>query len=174
MFVRRDRRVIWRVEAKDKFGRDVDVSPCEKLRAEHEGWSERSRLLGAAAPEAAIAPEDERQRLLVIGPACVFRQFHLLLLMMAVDDVPDRLVSDLSDLINVSCHGLGPTVSDRIGSNHARRGNNEHGLVIAVAKDVNVISAVDLCGGKRRLLSLGRPTKDRYDQYRAHNDLNNP
>src|SRR5437879_1117696 len=38
-----------------------------------------ARGLGAAAPQAAVAPEDEGHCGLVIGPARVFRQLHLFL-----------------------------------------------------------------------------------------------
>jgi hypothetical protein len=37
------------------------------------------KFSSAATPQAAVAPQDERQRLLVAGRAGVFRQLHLLL-----------------------------------------------------------------------------------------------
>src|SRR3989441_7866375 len=61
------------------------VSVARRLRSLPAAESARSeRKLspgrsGAAAPEPAIAPQDERQRRLVSGPALVFRQLQLLL-----------------------------------------------------------------------------------------------
>ena len=74
----------------------------------------------------------------------------------AVDQVLDRLVGDLLDLVDVLLPAGRPAVGDRIGGDHARIGDDEHRLMVAVAEDVDVVGAVDLGGldlrpgGRRR------------------------
>src|SRR4029453_5769541 len=80
----------------------------------------------------------------------------------AVKQVLDRLARDLLDLVDVGHHGLRAAVADRIGRDHAGRRDDEHGLVVSVAEDVDVVGAVDLGGrerGLRGLLAVGHHTQ---------------
>src|SRR2546425_7935418 len=93
-------------------------------------------------------------------------------MVMAVDQVLDRLVGDLPDLGDVGRPTGGTPVGDRVGGDHAVPGDDEHRLVIAVAEDVYAFRAVDLrrrdlracrrlrpgCGGGRRQ-SAGKSCK---------------
>ena len=73
----------------------------------------------------------------------------VVVVVVAVDQVLDRLVGDLLDLVDVGGHRLRPPVADGIGGDHAVPGDDEHRLMVAVAEDVDVIGAVDL-GGRER------------------------
>ena len=64
----------------------------------------------------------------------------------AVDQVLDRLVGDLLDLVDILLPAGRPAVGDRIGGDHAVLGDDEHRLMVAVAEDVDVVGAVDLLG----------------------------
>jgi hypothetical protein len=57
----------------------------------------------------------------------------------AVDEVLDRLVGDLADFLDVRHRCLRAAVGDRVGGDDACPGHHEHRLVVAVAEDVDVI-----------------------------------
>ena len=67
-----------------------------------------------------------------------------------VDHVFDRRLGDLLDLLDIGLGGRA-ALADRVGGDHARRGDDEHRLVAAVTKDIDVVGAFDLGGGIRRL-----------------------
>src|SRR5262245_35431450 len=73
----------------------------------------------------------------------------------AVNDVLDRRLGHGLDRVDI---GLGrPTLADWVGGNHARGRDDEHRLMIAIAKDIDVVR--DLGGGewrRRWLLRLRR------------------
>ncbi|MCD9295934.1 hypothetical protein LUR18_25515 [Bradyrhizobium diazoefficiens] len=72
----------------------------------------------------------------------------VVVVMMAVDDVFDRLVGDRLDRVDI---GLGGSqVGDRVGCDHALRRHHEHRLMAAIAEDVDIVGAVDLSGGGLR------------------------
>ena len=71
-------------------------------------------------------------------------------MMMAVDQVFDRLVGDLLDFVDVGLHRLRPQVADRIGRDHALLGDDEHRLMALIAEDIDVLRAVDLGGREWR------------------------
>jgi len=73
----------------------------------------------------------------------------------AVDQIADRLVADLPDLLDVGGRGLRPAVGDRVGGDDAVVRDHEHRLVVAVAKHVDVVGAFDLGGLVHRALLLG-------------------
>src|SRR5215510_9159055 len=75
-------------------------------------------------------------------------------MMVAVDQIADRLVGDLLDLIDVVLHALRPRIADRISGDDAGRRDDEHRLRAAVAEDVDALGALDLGGRERRLLRL--------------------
>ena len=97
---------------------------------------------------------------------------YMIEMMMAVNHVPDRLIRDLLDLVQVSGHRLGPSVADRIGRDHALLGDDKHCLRAAVTKNINILGAVYFSGRKRRLLlGLGRSVQNRYRQCCAYHDI---
>ena len=97
---------------------------------------------------------------------------YMVEMMMAVNDVPDRLIRDLLDFVQVSGHRLGPSVAYRIGRDHALLGDDKHCLRAAVTKNINVLGALYFSGRKRRLLlRLGRVGQNGYRQYCAYDDL---
>ena len=87
--------------------------------------------------------------------------------MVAVDQILDRLARDLLDLVDVGHHRLRAPVADRVGGDHARGGDHEHRLMVAVTEDIDVIGALDLGGrerGRRGLLGPGDRSQARGDQ----------
>ena len=62
---------------------------------------------------------------------------------MAVDNVLDRLVCDLADLVQEKLPSIGPTVGDRIGSNHTLGRDDKHCLVGAISEDIDIIGSLD-------------------------------
>src|SRR5262244_4319352 len=48
-----------------------------------------------------------------------FAAGDMVIVVMTVNDVPDRLVRDLLDLVDISCHRLRTPVTDGIGRDHA-------------------------------------------------------
>jgi hypothetical protein len=81
----------------------------------------------------------------------------VIVVMVAVDQIFDRLVGDFFDLVDVLLAAVRPAVGDRVGRDHAVLGNHEHRLMVAIAEDVDVISAVNLLGlDLRPLLRLCR------------------
>jgi hypothetical protein len=76
----------------------------------------------------------------------------MVVMVVAVDQILDRLVGDLLDLVDVGHRGLRPPVRDRVGRDHAILRDHEHGLVAAVAEDVDVIGAFDLGGLEKRAI----------------------
>ncbi len=72
----------------------------------------------------------------------------------AVDQVLDRLVGDLLDLVDILLTAGRAAVGDRIGRDHAVLGDDEHRLMIAIAENVDAFGAVDLGGGDLRPLRL--------------------
>ena len=62
----------------------------------------------------------------------------------AVDQVLDRLVGDLLDLVDVGLPAGRPAVGDRIGGDHAGLGDDEDRLMVDVAEDVDVVGALHL------------------------------
>ena len=74
----------------------------------------------------------------------------------AVDQVLDRLVGDLLDLVDILLPAGRAAIGDRIGRDHAVLGDDEHRLMIAIAEDVDALGAVDLGGRDLRPLRLLR------------------
>jgi len=66
----------------------------------------------------------------------------VVVVVVAVDEVLDRLVGDLPDLGHVRRAALRPAVGDRVGGDHTLGGDDEDRLVIAVAEDVDVVGAL--------------------------------
>ena len=85
----------------------------------------------------------------------------VVVVVVAVDQVLDRLVGDLLDLVDVGLPAGRPAVGDRVGGDDARLGDDEHRLMVAVAEDVDVVGAFHLGrldgwpGGRGRLRGLG-------------------
>ena len=75
---------------------------------------------------------------------------NVVVVMVAVDQILDRLAGDLLDLVDVGLAAGRPAVGDWIGRDHARLGDDEHGLVVAVAEDVDVVRALHFGRGKGR------------------------
>ena len=73
----------------------------------------------------------------------------------AVDQVFDRLVGDLLDLVDILLPAGRASIGDRIGRDDAVLGDDEHRLMIAIAEDVDAFGAVDLLGFDLRPLRLG-------------------
>ena len=104
----------------------------------------------------------------------------VVVVVVAVDQVLDRLVGDLLDFVDIGCHRLRASVTDGIGGDHAVSGDDEHRLVVGVAEDVDVIGAFHLGGRKRErfwllrlLLRLGCPAQDNCSQCCACDDIKN-
>ncbi|MFK4525334.1 hypothetical protein ABIF90_003315 [Bradyrhizobium japonicum] len=78
----------------------------------------------------------------------------VVVMVVAVDDVFDRLVGDGLDGVDIGfCR---TQIRDRVGRDHALRRHDEHRLMTAIAEDVDVLGAVDLFGrGLRRGLREG-------------------
>ena len=74
----------------------------------------------------------------------------------AVDQILDRLVGDLLDLVDILLPAGRAAISDRVGRDHAVLGDDEHRLVIAIAENVDAFGAVDLLGLDLRPLCRGR------------------
>jgi hypothetical protein len=74
----------------------------------------------------------------------------------AVDQVLDRLVGDLPDFVDVLLAAGRPAVGDRIGRDDAVLGDDEHRLVIAIAENINAVGTVDLGGLDLRSLCGSR------------------
>jgi hypothetical protein len=86
-------------------------------------------------------------------------------MMMAVDQVLDRLVADFLDFLDVGLRRFGAAVRDRVGGDHAVLGDDEHGLVAAVAEHVDVLGTFDLGGLEQRaLLRMDGQSNARQDQ----------
>jgi len=75
---------------------------------------------------------------------------------MAVDQISDRLVRDLSDLRKVLRATFGTAVPDRIGDDDSLAGDDEHRLAVLVAERVDVVGALDLSRLELGGLSGGR------------------
>ena len=80
----------------------------------------------------------------------------VVVVMVAVDQVLDRLFRDLLDLVDVGLPARRPAVGDRVGSDHAGLGDDEHRLMVAVAEDVDVVGAFHLGRLERRAGGCGR------------------
>src|SRR5262245_26680068 len=65
-------------------------------------------------------------------------------MMMAVDQILDRLISDLSDFGDIILSTCRTAVAYGVGRDYAVIGHHEYRLVIAVAEDIDVISSLDL------------------------------
>src|SRR5262249_42650854 len=85
----------------------------------------------------------------------------------AVNDVLDRRLGHGLDRVDIGlCR---PTLADWVGGNHARGRDDEHRLMVAIAKDIDVVR--DLGGGEWRrswLLRLRRGGKRARDDCRYH------
>ena len=60
---------------------------------------------------------------------------------MAVDQILDRLIRHLLDLVDVALSAGRLAVGNRIGGDHTRLGDNEHRLMIDIAENVDVVRA---------------------------------
>ena len=78
----------------------------------------------------------------------------------AVDQVLDRLVGDLLDLVDILLPAGRAAIGDRVGRDDAVLGDDEHRLMIAIAEDVDAFGALDLGGGDLRPLRLLRGGRD--------------
>src|SRR6202008_1220798 len=88
----------------------------------------------------------------------------------AVDQVLDRLVAPLPDLVDVGLSPVRLPIGDRVGGDHAVAGDDEHRLVVAVAEDVDVLRAFDLGGLERRALLLSVDGKSDAGKDERQND----
>src|SRR5439155_4109462 len=88
----------------------------------------------------------------------------VVVVVMAVDEVLDRLVGDLPDLGDVSRPTGRTPIGDRVGGDHAVPGDDEHRLVIAVAEEVYAFRAVDLRRRDLRACRRLRPGRGRRRQ----------
>jgi hypothetical protein len=89
----------------------------------------------------------------------------VVIVMMAVDQIFDRLVGHLPDLVDIGLSAGRAPVGDRIGGDYAVAGDDEHRLVIDVAEDVDVVGALDLGGLDRRpVLGRRRDARGRGDR----------
>jgi hypothetical protein len=78
---------------------------------------------------------------MMVAPASLnaLAALDVVVMVMAVDQVFDRLVRHLLDLGNVVRAAGRLAVTDRIGGDHAVVGDDEHRLMVAVAEDVDVV-----------------------------------
>src|SRR4051812_9970618 len=91
--------------------------------------------------------------------ACVLEGFaasDVIVMMMAVDQILDRLVGHLLDLVDVVLTAGRTSVSDRVGGDHAVLGDDEHRLMSTVTEDIDIVGAIDLGGLDLRPLRLLR------------------
>src|SRR6478609_7226927 len=89
------------------------------------------------------------------GRALVLEHFaagSVVVVMVAVDQVLDRRLGDLADLVQIGFCRLRAAIADGIRDNHAGGRHDEHRLMILIAEDVDIIGAVDLGGCEHRLL----------------------
>src|SRR5581483_967779 len=94
---------------------------------------------------------------------------NVVVVMVAVDQVLDRRLRDFADFVEVGLGCLRAAVADRVGDDHACRRDNEHGLMVLVAENVDVVGAVDLRSLEHRPLRLrrrGRGETSGEDSYR--------
>ena len=84
-----------------------------------------------------------------------FAAGDVVVVVMAVNQVFDRLVGDLFDFVDISGHRLRPAVADGVSGNHAGGCDDEHRLVVAIAEHIDVVGAFDLGGGKQRRFFRG-------------------
>src|SRR6516162_1129410 len=92
----------------------------------------------------------------------------VVIMMIAVDQIFDWLVRDLLDFIDILLAAVRPAVGDRIRCDYAVLGDYEHRLMVAVAKDVDVLGAVDLRGLDLRPLLRLRRHAEYADQHSGH------
>src|SRR5262249_15370519 len=62
----------------------------------------------------------------------------------AIDQILDRLVSDLLNFVDIRLSTGRPAISNGVGSYHPVIGNDEHRLMVDIAEDVNVAGPFDL------------------------------
>jgi hypothetical protein len=79
---------------------------------------------------------------------------NVVVVMMTVDEILDRLARDLLDLVDVGLSARRPAIGNGIGRDYARLGDDEHGLMVAVAEDVDVVRTLHFRRGKRRCRGL--------------------
>src|SRR5262245_58561039 len=83
----------------------------------------------------------------------------------AVNHIFDRSLGDLLDLLDVCLRGW-TSQADRIGCDHALRGDDEHRLMPAEAEDVDILRALHLGGGVGGSRCLGGRSPGEGDRYR--------
>ena len=134
---------------------EADVLQLELSAAEHDGaafvadrlvWHDGMRILQhGKALFGALVRDHPRAGVLERLAAG-----NVVVVMVTVDEILDRLVRDLLDLVDVGLPARRTPVGNWIGRDHARLGDDEHGLVVAVAEDVDVVRALHFCRGKGR------------------------
>ena len=135
---------------------EADMAELERRSAEAQGALFLERLVGQHHQRILLgedpilgAPVGDDRRAGILERLAAG---DVVVVVVAVDQVLDRLVGDLLDLLDVGLDHFRPAVADRIGGDHAGLGHHEHRLVVAGAEDVDVVGAFDLGGGIRRLL----------------------
>ena len=96
-----------------------------------------------------------------------FAAGDVVVVVMAVDQILDRLVGDFLDLVDVLLAAVRPAMRHGVGRDHTRLGDDEDRLMVAVAEQIDVVGAVDLLGLDLRplcLLSLRRHGERRGQQ----------
>ena len=73
---------------------------------------------------------------------------NVIVMVMAVDQILDRRLGDLADLVDIGLRRLRPAIADRVGRDHAVLGDDEHRLVVLIAEDIDVVGALDLGHGE--------------------------
>src|SRR5262245_22332421 len=91
---------------------------------------------------------------------------NVIVVVMTVDHVLDRLARNLFDFVDIGRDRLRTSEADGIGCDDTVRGDHEHRLVALVAKDIDVVGALDLGGGEggwrgRRWRRLGQSQRMR-------------
>jgi hypothetical protein len=74
----------------------------------------------------------------------------VVVVMVAVDHVPDWRRSDFLDLVDVGGDGVRAVQPDRVGRDDALGRDHEHRLMATETEDVDVVGPVDLGGGEWR------------------------
>ena len=113
-------------------GRDYPAAPGPRPRIDAHHVRSQLRLL---------YPQQQNRRASILEG---FATGDVVEVVVTVDQVPDRLVGDLFDFVNIRLSASWPAVSDWVGGNHSGVGDDEHRLVIDVAEDVDTVGAFNL------------------------------
>src|SRR5688572_8991208 len=103
---------------------------------------------------------------------------YVIEVVVAVNQIADRLVGNLADFRQVLRATLRAAVTDRIRHDDTVVGDDEHRQAVGVAKGIDVLCSLDpgglncrrLCGGCRLALQPHTNGKDGTDRYREHDE----